>query len=180
AQPAPAPLAPPGPDPAQPAVAPAPVARPGPDPAPAPAIPRHRPVVVPDESYATRKAPPETSSGPLSLDAVLVAWPSVVRVISQDPPTKPLIEACAPVGLDDGILSLGFPESRAFLRERAERKRAVIEDGLRTVLGREVHVRCVATNVLPEPLPPGDEAERLLSEARRIFADDLPDVPEVR
>jgi DNA polymerase-3 subunit gamma/tau len=137
------------------------------------------PGVVPDIPPAPAPAP-LASSEPLTLDAVRAAWPSIVRAISHDPPTKPLIEACAPVGLDDGFLSLGFPESRAFLRERAEKKRAIIEDGLRAVLGRHVSVRCIATNVVPEPLPPGDDAERLLSEARRIFADDLPDVPEVR
>ncbi len=162
---------------APPAVAVAPPAGSSPGTRPAP----RRRSVAPDASPAPAPATaPPASSEPLTLDAVRAAWPGIVREISHDPPTKPLIEACAPVGLDDGYLSLGFPESRAFLRERAEKKRAVIEDGLRTVLGRHVSVRCIATNVVPEPLPPGDEAERLLSEARRIFADDLPDVPEVR
>jgi DNA polymerase III subunit gamma/tau len=123
---------------------------------------------------------PGGSTEPVTLEEVRAAWPDVVRLVSHDPPTKPLIEACAPVALDDGVLSLGFPESRAFLRERAEKKRSVIEEGLRSALGRRVAVRCIATNVVPEPLPAGDDAERLLAEARRIFADDIADVPDVR
>ena len=173
-------LAPPPAVVAQPAAAPPRAAVPPPTSrAPAAVAPAASAPASPAPRSATAPKP-LASSEPLTLDAVRAAWPSIVRAISQDPPTKPLIEACAPVGLDDGFLSLGFPESRAFLRERAEKKRAVIEDGLRSVLGRNVSVRCIATNVVPEPLPSGEEAERLLSEARRIFADDLPDVPEVR
>ena len=47
-------------------------------------------------------------------------------------------------------------------------------------MGRPVGVRCVATNLdLAPPLPADEDAQRLLSEARRIFAEDLVDVGEV-
>jgi hypothetical protein len=48
------------------------------------------------------------------------------------------------------------------------------------VLGRKIVVRCVVTNLdAYPPLDEGVDAERLLAEARRIFADDLADVGEV-
>lgn len=96
------------------------------------------------------------------------------------PAVKPLIIACRPIAIDGNIVTLGFPENQAFLKDVAERRRATLEEGVGKYLGRPVAVRCVATNI--EPAPPtsaDDEAERLLAEARRIFADDLVDVGEV-
>jgi len=41
-------------------------------------------------------------------------------------------------------------------------------------------VRCIATNLdLLPPLPADQEAEHILAEAHRIFAEDRLDVPEV-
>jgi hypothetical protein len=76
-----------------------------------------------------------------------------------------------------GLLVLGFPEDQAFLRDIAERKRAVLEDGIAAVLGRPVAVRCVATNLeLVEPL---DSAPDLVPHARRIFDGELAGVEEI-
>ena len=58
--------------------------------------------------------------------------------------------------------------------------RPLLEEGIRRYLGRDVGVRCVATNLdLLPPLPADAEAAHILAEAHRIFADDLADVPEV-
>ena len=76
-------------------------------------------------------------------------------------------------------MTLGFPEDQAFLKDALERRRSMLEDGIGRVLGRAVNVRCVATNL--EHVPPvavADSAD-LISEARRIFAEDLVDVGEV-
>ena len=87
---------------------------------------------------------------------------------------------CRPLSVEGAIVTLGFPESKAFLKDVAERKRVELESALGTYLGREVGVRCVATNLdLMPPLPGDDDAARILEEARRIFADDLADVPHV-
>jgi len=107
-------------------------------------------------------------------------WPEIVARISAHPPTKPLIVVCRPISVEDGIVTLGFPEDKAFLRQVAERRKAVLEDNISTVLGRSVGVRCVATNidVVPE-LPTDQDAAWILAEAQRIFGDDAADPAEV-
>ena len=107
-------------------------------------------------------------------------WPEIVALISQHPPTKPLISACRPIAVDAKVVTLGFPEGQAFLRDALERRRSNIEEGIGRFLGRTVAVRCVATNLdLATPPTPDDDGSYLLSEARRIFAEDLVDVGEV-
>jgi hypothetical protein len=105
-------------------------------------------------------------------------WPQVVESIARNPANRPLITACRPVDVRDGVVVLGFPESQAFLRDIAERKRSVLEDELAAVLGRSVAVRCIATNV---ELPPAsdDGPDELVAHARQIFQDDVLDVADV-
>jgi hypothetical protein len=113
-----------------------------------------------------------------ALDALLAAWPAIVARVSQHPPTKPLIVACRPVAVDGNVVTLGFPEEQAFLKDVAERKKTVIEQGIGESLGRAVAVRCVVANVeLASPAAAGDAY--LMAEAKRIFADDLVDVGEI-
>jgi DNA polymerase-3 subunit gamma/tau len=105
-------------------------------------------------------------------------WPEVVAWISRSPANRPLIEACRPVEIRDGVVVLGFPENRAFLREKAEQRRTAFEEGLQQVLGRPIGVRCVVTNVeLLEPI--ANESDDLVEQARRIFEGDLADVADI-
>jgi hypothetical protein len=106
-------------------------------------------------------------------------WPEIVARISAHPPTKPLIVACRPVSVEDGIVTLGFPEDQAFLRAVADRRRSVLEEGIGAVLGRRVAVRCIATNLDLVPEVSVDETEFLLREAQRIFGGDTADAAEV-
>jgi len=107
-------------------------------------------------------------------------WPDVVARISAHPPTKPLITVCRPISVQDGIVTLGFPEGQGFLRAVAERRRSVLEEGIAAVLGRPVGVRCVATNLDLAPDLPGDqEAAFVLAEARRIFGSDEPGAADI-
>jgi DNA polymerase-3 subunit gamma/tau len=102
-------------------------------------------------------------------------WPEIVTRISKHPPTKPLISVCRPIAIEDGSVTLGFPEDQGFLRDVAERRRSVLEEGIGAVLGRPVSVRCVATNLdLVASLPADAEAAFVLAEARRIFGGDGP------
>ena len=104
-------------------------------------------------------------------------------MISRNPANRPLIGACRPVEVRGSTIVLGFPESQAFLRDIAERKRTMLEEGIGQVLGRAVAVRCVATNI--ELVPPAaaltaaTNGDDLVAQARRIFEDDLVDVAEV-
>ena len=102
-----------------------------------------------------------------------------MTALSRQPVIKPLILMCRPVALDGVIVTLGFPEEQAFLREIAERKKAGIEAGIREVIGTDVGVRCIVANIeVPVPATGGDDGF-LMAEARRIFGDDLADVVEI-
>jgi DNA polymerase-3 subunit gamma/tau len=157
-----------GPEHSEPTAAPASAPAPAPTPAPAPPA-----ELEPGAEPVSAAAP---SAG---IDRLRAAWPEIVAILSQNPPVKPLIAACRPVSLDGPVVTLGFPEDQAFLKDALERRRSLLEDGIARVLGQAVNVRCVATNLEHVPPVPVGEAADLISEARRIFADDLVDVGEV-
>ncbi len=117
------------------------------------------------------------AQGP-ELDRLVAGWSDVVASVG--PATRAIITECRPMAIDGNIVTLGFPEAKGFLKDVAERKRADLEAAVGSFLGRTVAVRCVATNLdLVPPLPADDEANLILSEARRIFAEDLADIGEV-
>jgi DNA polymerase III subunit gamma/tau len=112
------------------------------------------------------------------LDRLLTSWSEIVGSVR--PATRALITECRPMSVDGNVVTLGFPEAKAFLKDVAERKRGDLEDAVGGFLGRAVSVRCVATNIdMVPPLPGDEEAGRIFAEAKRIFEDDLVDVGEV-
>jgi DNA polymerase-3 subunit gamma/tau len=115
------------------------------------------------------------------LERLRRGWPSIVTTITErNRAAKPLISACRPIGVDGNVVTLGFPEEQGFLKDVAERRRPLLEGCIGEYLGRDVGVRCIATNLdLLPPLPADEEAAHILAEANRIFADDRLDVPEV-
>ncbi len=125
--------------------------------------------------------PPQTpTAADPELEQLLAAWPAIVAQLSAHPPTKPLIVACRPVAVDGAIVTLGFPEEQAFLKDAAERRRPAIEAGISAALGHPVNVRCIVANVeLPPAATEAADASFVLAEARRIFADDIVDVGEI-
>jgi DNA polymerase-3 subunit gamma/tau len=139
---------------------------------PAPANPEAEPVAP-----AARQAP-RPRTGP-TLALLLERWAEVVELVSKSPPTRPLIVACRPVSVDGSVVTLGFPEAQSFFKDVAERRRAILEDGVSRVLGIPVSVRCVAANVEVSPLPTDPDSSRLLTEFRRIYGDDVVDVGDV-
>jgi DNA polymerase-3 subunit gamma/tau len=138
----------------------------------APANPEAEPVPP-----AARQAP-RPRTGP-TLALLLERWAEVVELVSKSPPTRPLIVACRPVSVDGSVVTLGFPEAQSFFKDVAERRRAILEDGVSRVLGIPVTVHCVAANVEVSPLPADPDSSRLLTEFRRIYGDDVVDVGDV-
>jgi DNA polymerase III subunit gamma/tau len=134
-----------------------------------------------DQPVAAVPAPSSAATDSEDLFVRLqAAWPEVVAHVARNPANRPLISACRPVEVRDGLVVLGFPENQAFLRDIAERKRAALEEGLAAVLGRSVGVRCVATNVaMPAAQPDDGAGDELVAQARRVFEEDLVDVVEV-
>jgi DNA polymerase-3 subunit gamma/tau len=153
------------------AQAPAPIAE-----APATPAPAHAPTPTPTPAAAPTS--PKARSGP-TLQMLLERWAEIVEIVSKSPPTKPLIVACRPVGVDGSVVTLGFPEGQSFFKDVAERRRAILEEGVGRVLGMPVSVRCVAANIEVAPLPADTDSSRLLTEFRRIYGDDVVDVGEV-
>ena len=187
--------------------APKPAARPEPAPAPVPAASEPTAEREPEPVMATEPPVRKAASAPKSpaakseapapapaaaataaatasdgggIDELRARWPEVVSFLSQNPPVKPLIEACRPISVDGHVVTLGFPEDKAFLKIALERRGPILEEGIGRVLGRAVNVRCVATNLEHVPAVAIEaESADLISEARRIFAEDLVDVGEV-
>ena len=148
-----------------------PAQRPAPEPdkadAPVPTTPAAAAASVP--SAATAPNP--------ELATLLERWPELVASVR--PATRAVVSWCRPLSVDGALVTLGFPEAKAFLKDHAERKRPDLEAAVAQFLGRPVTVRCVATNLDLVSPPPDDEAAFVLNEARRIFAEDLLDVGEV-
>jgi DNA polymerase III subunit gamma/tau len=193
-----APAAPPSP--AAPPTREAPDPVPAPAAVPAPAKPSKAKTSTPAEPAATQAPGPPASDADVPEQAPAAAttdkvttpaptgdlavlrdrWPEIVARISAHPPTKPLIVVCRPISVEDGVVTLGFPEDKSFLRDVAERRRGVLEENISAVLGRSVAVRCVATNIDVVPdLPTDEEAAWVLAEARRIFGEEGADPAEV-
>jgi DNA polymerase-3 subunit gamma/tau len=169
---------------------------PGPAPVPAATPPRSPdpvadPVADPSPirgaSQAAEHGSAPSTAGPVSpasraptdelIDVVRRDWPAIVAAVSANPANRPLIASCRPVEVRDGILVLGFPEDQAFLRDIAERKRLALEDGIASVLGRSVGVRCVVTNL--ELVAAPDSSEDLVAQAKRIFEGELVGVEDI-
>jgi DNA polymerase-3 subunit gamma/tau len=160
---------------------------------PRPGSPPPEPVEPPEPASATGAgetpepaAPERPTPAPESptddlLAAVRRGWPEVVAHVSRNPANRPLIAACRPVEVADGIVVLGFPEHQPFLREKAEQRRSALEEGLAVVLGRPVGIRCVIANLEALAEADGDPAadDEIVSQARRIFAGDVADVAEI-
>ncbi len=151
------------------------------EPKPVAARAREQTVVSkPTEQPAQPPASPAPRSRPGPTLAVLLErWAEIVEVISKNPPTRPLIVACRPVSVEGSVVTLGFPEAQSFFKDVAERRRAVLEEGVSRVLGTPVSVRCVAANVEVAPLPDDPDSDRLLSEFKRIYGDEAADVGDV-
>ena len=166
----------PKPEPAAASPEPSPAAQPAPaaTPAATPASPPAATLAAPPLPAAGSKA----RTGP-TLQLLLERWAEIVEVISKSPPTRPLIVACRPVSVDGSVVTLGFPEAQSFFKDVAERRKAILEDGVSRVLGIPVSVRCVAANVEVSPLPEDPDGGRLLTEFRRIYGDDVVDVGDV-
>jgi DNA polymerase III subunit gamma/tau len=118
------------------------------------------------------------AAGDDELASIHAAWPRIVAAIGDNPANRPLVTSCRPVELRDGFLVLGFPEDQAFMRDIADRKRRVLEEGIASVIGRHVAVRCVVANVeLVEPVDPGEGD--LVSRARQIFEGELAGIDDI-
>ena len=135
---------------------------------------RRRP--IPAAPTADRR-PPRRPTTP-SRSRPCAAWPEIVDQLSAAPADQAAHPACRPVAVDGAIVTLGFPEEQAFLKDapsaaaRTSRPASPRPRAIRSPSAAS------STNV---ELPRRRRRRRhdLVAEARRIFADDLVDVGEV-
>jgi DNA polymerase III subunit gamma/tau len=165
-----------GPNSEPPASAPAAAAEPtsdAPAPAPATASASTSPAAPPPVHAGSPKP-----NGDEALRQLRGGWRVLVAHVSQNPANRPLIEAARPVEVSDGVVVLGFPEDQAFLRDIAERKKRMLEEAVREVMGADYAVRCVATNVAA---PDDDDGAAVdaFEIARRIFEGEIIDAKDV-
>jgi DNA polymerase-3 subunit gamma/tau len=155
------------------------VTSPSAGPATSDAVTDPRPAATPVAARPT--APADTAAPNDDLERLRTGWVRLVEQITDlNRAVKPLIVDCRPIGVEGNVVTLGFPEEKAFLKDVADRRRPILEQAFSTFLEHPVGVRCVATNLdLVPPLPADADAGHILAEAHRIFADDLADVPEV-
>ena len=145
-----------------------------------PAAPRQAPAESPEPGPAAAPDVGPAEPGADDLERLRHGWPQVISIIGANPSLRPLILDCRPIGVEANVVTLAFPEEKAFFKDVAERRRSNLETGLAQFLGHDVGVRCVATNFeLVPPLPSDVDEVRILDEAHRIFAEDLADVPEI-
>jgi DNA polymerase-3 subunit gamma/tau len=143
--------------------------------APAPSEAQPEPVREPaPEPEPERVAIPVSVGVGDDLDRLVHDWPTIVGSVR--PATRAVLTECRPIAVDGNVVTLGFPEAKAFLKDHAERRRAEVEAAVGEHLGREISVRSVATNIEVAPLVAVDD---LVAEAKRIFGEDLVDVAEV-
>jgi DNA polymerase-3 subunit gamma/tau len=175
---------------APPEAAPTPVAPPPAAPAkvaPNPVAPRPA-VSSPAAGTAAVGSKPDTVVPPASgrarpgptLQLLLERWAEIVEVISKSPAVKPLIKVCRPISVDGAIVTLGFPETQSFFKDVADRRRPILEDGVGRVLGMPVSVRCVAANVEVSPVSEDPDSSRLIDEFKRIYGDDVVEIPDIQ
>ncbi len=149
---------------------------------PEPTAPESKPTARDSQPGSTRPAPPTVASAAPPTDGGQSAGPDLARLVdgwaavvaSVSPATRAVITECRPLAVEGNVVTLGFPETKGFLKDHAERKRPELESALGQFLGRAVTVRSVATNL---EIP--GAADDLVAEARRIFGEDLVDVGEV-
>jgi DNA polymerase-3 subunit gamma/tau len=117
---------------------------------------------------------PSISAADGDLARLVDDWADVVQAVG--PATRAVLKECRPIAVDGNVVTLGFPEAKGFLKDHAERRRTDVEAAIGAHLGRTVSVRAIATNLEIAALPTTDD---LVSEARRIFGEDLVDIGEV-
>jgi DNA polymerase III subunit gamma/tau len=138
------------------------------------------PVAAPEEPDEPAQQPEPGTRPPVTvgvgddLDRLVNDWPAIVASVR--PATKAVLTECRPIAVDGNVVTLGFPEAKAFLKDHAERRREDVEAAVSGHLGRQVSVRSVATNIEVAPLIASDD---LVAEAKRIFGEDLVEVAEI-
>jgi hypothetical protein len=110
----------------------------------------------------TAEPPPAIRIDPsadISFDLILDHWRDILQSARRhDPRAQALLNSCRPLGLDADTLVIGF--SSDLLREKMEKGHniSVARDALREILGKEISLRCVLSDVWADGLNNDNQA----------------------
>jgi DNA polymerase-3 subunit gamma/tau len=146
--------------------------RPADPPAAAPVAPPRRaeqtePPVTPDppakaSSPAPRAPAPSAVAGEVTFPMIVARWRDVLAAArKRDPRTQALLNSCRPLGLEAGVLVLGFASD--VLREKMEKGHslALAREALLEVFGAAIEVRSALTSTGGADGRPGTPAEAM-------------------
>jgi DNA polymerase-3 subunit gamma/tau len=167
------------PDPPAPPSA-APARRPPPSPAPRPAEPE-----VKAAPAAPRGAPAGAPTGEVTFAMIVARWRDVLAAArKRDPRTQALLNSCRPLGLEGGVLVLGFASD--LLRDKMEKGHslALAREALQEVFGVGVEVRSALTSGAapegrPETAPGPMEEDGMVATALRDLGAQVVEVKPV-
>jgi DNA polymerase-3 subunit gamma/tau len=125
-----------------------------PSPVPSTGARSARPANPAPASQASREAEPAESASPrsesnparLTFQTILDHWREILAAARRrDPRTQALLNSCRPMGLEDGVLVLGFASD--LLRDKMEKGHSLglARDALQEVLGTSLQVRSALT-----------------------------------
>jgi hypothetical protein len=92
-------------------------------------------------------------SSDISFDLILDRWRDILQSARRhDPRAQALLNSCRPLGLDADTLVIGFGSD--LLREKMEKGHniSVAMDALREILGKEISLRCVLSDLWADGL----------------------------
>jgi len=167
------------PDPPAPASA-APARRPPASPAPRPAEPE-----VKAAPAAPRVSPAGVPAGEVTFAMIVARWRDVLAAArKRDPRTQALLNSCRPLGLEGGVLVLGFASD--LLRDKMEKGHslALAREALQEVFGVGVEVRSALTSGgapegRPETAPGPMEEDGMVATALRDLGAQVVEVKPV-
>ena len=111
--------------------------------------------------------------------SLLERWAEVVDAHQQEPPDQAPDRGLPARRRRRAVVTLGFPEAQSFLKDVAERRRAILEEASAGCSGMPVTVRCVATNLDVSAAAGGPGRTPPADRVKRIFGDDIVDVGDV-
>jgi DNA polymerase III subunit gamma/tau len=124
----------------------------------------------PEPAEPPPAGPPEAAAGPvaegatspdLSLDEIARVWPAVIDNLRQNAPAlAATFEGARPVGLEDGVLTIGFPTALTFNKRKAEApdKREQMAGAVEETLGSRLRPAYVLLD--GEEAPEGEPQEQ--------------------
>jgi len=97
-------------------------------------------------SASSRFSLPPAPGEEKSISEIAASWPRVLEVLRRrSVRTQALVLEAEPVSLESNVLTLAFKKGRSFHRQQVEEpeERALVEEALRQVTGKNISIRCV-------------------------------------